>query len=280
MNKLISMMMNLNLEWWDKVPYLPSEARKKSELYDNILSGDVLEYQNEIEDLKKKTTISGSVVDAKAPLRNSEGILQSFEGSVDGLSLEEDFQQVRLENKQQFFTGELDNSFSFFGAGQDSSTTDSATDTAINPITTDIIEFQATIRDYLIQFINEHFKEENTPDMSTDALHEKLLRFFKDERDKFKISIRAMFGGGASASSISSALKKLKSKNADGWEEFRVNKKRNAKGISGKRLKEVRKDLRNFRYDEIVEDHLYRTVIGQRIWLQLEFPYVIDKKLD
>lgn len=255
------------------MPYLPSEARKKSELYDNILSGDVLEYQNEIEDLKKKTTISGSVVDAKAPLRNSEGILQSFEGSVDGLSLEEDFQQVRLENKQQFFTGELDNSFSFFGAGQDSSTTDSATDTAINPITTDIIEFQATIRDYLIQFINEHFKEENTPDMSTDALHEKLLRFFKDEREKLKISIRATFGDAA-------ALKKLKSKNADGWEEFRVNKKRNAKGISRTRLLEVRKDLSNFRYDEIVEDHLYRTKIGQRIWLQLEFPYVIDKKLD
>ena len=262
------------------MPYLPSEARKKSELYDNILSGDVLEYQNEIEDLKKKTTISGSVVDAKAPLRNSEGILQSFEGSVDGLSLEEDFQQVRLENKQQFFTGELDNSFSFFGAGQDSSTTDSATDTAINPITTDIIEFQATIRDYLIQFINEHFKEENTPDMSTDALHEKLLRFFKDEREKFKFILRAKFGAGHGDAKSLARLKGLKFKNADGWKEFRVNKKRNARGISGNRLKEVRKDLRNFRYDEIVEDHLYRTVIGQRIWLQLEFPYVIDKKLN
>ena len=238
------------------MPYLPSDARKKSEEYNNILSGDVIEYQNTIEDLKKSLNISGSVVDAKAPLRNSEGILQSFEGSIDGLSLEEDFQQVRLENKQQFFTGQLDNSFSFFGAGQDSSTTDSATDTAINPITTDIIEFQATIRDYLIQFINEHFKEENTPDMSTDALHEKILKFFTENK------------------------KDKKNVNADGWEAFRINTKRNVRGISGKRLIEIFKDLKNFRYDEIVEDHLYRTVIGQRIWLQLEFPYVIDKKLD
>ena len=114
------------------MPYLPSDARKKSEEYNNILSGDVIEYQNTIEDLKKSLNISGSVVDAKAPLRNSEGILQSFEGSIDGLSLEEDFQQVRLENKQQFFTGQLDNSFSFFGAGQDSSTTDSETETTSN----------------------------------------------------------------------------------------------------------------------------------------------------
>ena len=73
------------------MPYLPSDARKKSEEYNNILSGDVIEYQNTIEDLKKSLNISGSVVDAKAPLRNSEGILQSFEGSVDGLSLENDF---------------------------------------------------------------------------------------------------------------------------------------------------------------------------------------------
>ena len=238
------------------MPYLPSDARKKSEEYNNILSGDVIEYQNTIEDLRKSLNISGSVVDAKAPLRNSEGILQSFEGSIDGLSLEEDFQQVRLENKQQFFTGQLDNSFSFFGAGQDGSTTDSETETTSNQITTEVIEFQATIRDYLIQVINEYFNEENTPDMSTDALHEKILKFFKENR------------------------KDKKNVNADGWEAFRINTKRNVRGISGRRLLEIFGDLKNFRYDEIVEDHLYRTLQGQRIWLQLGFPYIIDKKLD
>jgi len=254
MNKLISMMMNLNLEWWDKVPYLPSDARKKSELYDNILSGDVIEYQNEIEDLKKKTNLSGSVVDAKAPLRDSIGRLQSFEGSVDGVALEEDFQQVRLENKQQFFTGELDNSFTFyFQDGQNDSTT--STDTT-DTTTEEIIEFQATLRDYLIQFTNEYFSEDNGPDISTDGLHEKIIQFFKENK------------------------KDKKNVNADGWEEFRVNTKRNVRGISANRFGEIKKDLKDFRYDEIVEDHLYRTLQGQRIWLQLEFPYIIDKKLN
>ena len=236
------------------MPYLPSDARKKSELYDNILSGDVIEYQNEIEDLKKKTNLSGSVVDAKAPLRDSIGRLQSFEGSVDGVALEEDFQQVRLENKQQFFTGELDNSFTFyFQDGQNDSTT--STDTT-DTTTEEIIEFQATLRDYLIQFTNEYFNDDNTPDISTDRLHERLIQFFSENR------------------------KDKKNVNADGWEEFRVNTKRDVRGISSKRFKEVNKDLKNFRYDEIVEDHLYRTLQGQRIWLQLQFPYVIDKKLN
>ena len=255
--------------------YLPSDARKKSELYDNVLSGDVLEYQNEIEDLKKSLNISGSVVDAKQPLRDSSGVLQSFESRVDGVSLEEDFQQVRLENKQQYFVGELDNSFSFFfdEEQQGQETTDSDTTTE-EQISTEQVEFQATVRDYLIQFVNEHFKEENTPDISTDRLHEKLTEFFKTEYDRY---IGKAYGGTL----MGLVTAKLnKGKNADGWEDFRLNKKREVRGISGKRFKEVKKDLRNFRYDEIVEDHLYRTLIGQEIWLKLGFPYIVDKKLD
>ena len=257
------------------MPYLPSDAKKKSELYDNVLSGDVLEYQNEIEDLKKSLNISGSVVDAKQPLRDSSGVLQSFESRVDGVSLEEDFQQVRLENKQQYFVGELDNSFSFFfdEEQQGQETTDSDTTTE-EQISTEEVEFQATVRDYLIQFVNEHFKEENTPDISTDRLHEKLTEFFKTEYDRY---IGKTYGGTL----MGLVTAKLnKGKNADGWEEFRLNKKREVRGISGKRFKEVKKDLRNFRYDEIVEDHLYRTLIGQEIWLKLGFPYIVDKKLD
>ena len=257
------------------MPYLPSEAKKKSELYDNVLSGDVLEYQNEIEDLKKSLNISGSVVDAKQPLRDSSGVLQSFESRVDGVSLEEDFQQVRLENKQQYFVGELDNSFSFFfdEEQQGQETTDSDTTTE-EQISTEEVEFQATVRDYLIQFVNEHFKEENTPDISTDRLHEKLTEFFKTEYDRY---IGKAYGGTL----MGLVTAKLnKGKNADGWEDFRLNKKREVRGISGKRFKEVKKDLRNFRYDEIVEDHLYRTLIGQEIWLKLGFPYIVDKKLD
>ena len=257
------------------MPYLPSDAKKKSELYDNVLSGDVLEYQNEIEDLKKSLNISGSVVDAKQPLRDSSGVLQSFESRVDGVSLEEDFQQVRLENKQQYFVGELDNSFSFFfdEEQQGQETTDSDTTTE-EQISTEEVEFQTTVRDYLIQFVNEHFKEENTPDISTDRLHEKLTEFFKTEYDRY---IGKAYGGTLMGL-VTAQLNK--GKNADGWEDFRLNKKREVRGISGKRFKEVKKDLRNFRYDEIVEDHLYRTLIGQEIWLKLGFPYIVDKKLD
>ena len=257
------------------MPYLPSDARKKSELYDNVLSGDVLEYQNEIEDLKKSLNISGSGVDSKQPLRDSSGVLQSFESSVDGLSLEQDFQEVRLENKQQFFVGELDNSFSFFfdGEQQGEGTTDSDTTTE-EQISTEQVEFQATVRDYLIQFVNEHIKEENTPDISTDRLHEKLTEFFKTEYDRY---IGKAYGGTL----MGLVTAKLnKGKNADGWEDFRLNKKREVRGISRDRFNEVKKDLRNFRYDQIVEDHLYRTLIGQEIWLKLGFPYIVDKKLD
>ena len=256
------------------MPYLPSDAKKKSELYDNVLSGDVLEYQNEIEDLKKSLNISGSVVDAKQPLRDSSGVLQSFESRVDGVSLEEDFQQVRLENKQQYFVGELDNSFSFFfdEEQQGQETTDSDTTTE-EQISTEQVEFQATVRDYLIQFVNEHFKEENTPDISTDRLHEKLTEFFRTEYDRY---IGKLANGGLTGFVVTQLNR---GKNADGWEDFRLNKKREVRGISRDRFNEVKKDLRNFRYDQIVEDHLYRTLIGQEIWLKLGFPYITDDNI-
>ena len=34
------------------MPYLPSDAAKKSQLYSNIINGDTREYQEEINDLK------------------------------------------------------------------------------------------------------------------------------------------------------------------------------------------------------------------------------------
>ena len=180
-----------------------------------------------------------------------------------------------LENKQQYFVGELDNSFSFFfdEEQQGEGTTDSDTTTE-EQISTEQVEFQATVRDYLIQFVNEHFKEENTPDISTDRLHEKLTEFFRTEYDRY---IGKLANGGLTGFVVTQLNR---GKNADGWEDFRLNKKREVRGISGKRFKEVKKDLRNFRYDEIVEDHLYRTLIGQEIWLKLGFPYIVDKKLD
>ena len=38
-------------------------------------------------------------------------------------------------------------------------------------------------------------------------------------------------------------------------------------------------EIEKLRYDEIIEDHLYRTLKGQEVWLKLGFPYVIDKNI-
>ena len=227
------------------MPYLPSDAAKKSQLYNNIINGDTREYQEEINDLKGKQQVSASI-DANSPLRDEDGVLVSFESETPGISLEEDFEEVRLENKQFFFTGQIDNQFTYYFQPLAEDTTDTTTTT-----NTKEVEFALTLRDYLIQFVNEFYGEENGPDISTDKLHNKLLQFFDENRSK--------------------------GNNAQGWEEFRLNESRKAAGISGKRFGKVKKDLRDFQYDELIENHLYRTPQGQRIWLRLGFPYIVDQ---
>tara|TARA_Y100001963_G_scaffold135889_1_gene197918 strand:+ start:1469 stop:2176 length:708 start_codon:yes stop_codon:yes gene_type:complete len=229
------------------MPYLPSEAAKKSRLYNNIVNGDEREYQEQINDLKNKQQVSASV-NSNTPLRDEDGVLVSFESATPGISLEEDFEEVRLENKQFFFTGQIDNEFTFYFQPI---ATDDTTESTTNATNTKEIEFALTLRDYLIQFVNEYFAEENGPDISTDKLHNKLLQFFDENRSK--------------------------GNNAQGWKEFRLNESRKAAGISGKRFKKVKKDLRDFQYDELIENHLYRTPQGQRIWLRLGFPYIVDQ---
>ena len=228
------------------MPYLPSEAAKKSQLYSNMINGDTLEYQSEINDLKNKQQVSASM-DANTPLRDEDGILVSFESETPGISLEEDYEEVRLENKQFFFTGQIDNQFTYYFQPIATDETDTTTTTT----NTKEIEFALTLRDYLIQFVNEFYAEENGPDISTDLLHNKLLQFFDENRRK--------------------------GNNAQGWEEFRLNSKRKAAGISGERYGKVKKDLKDFQYDELIENHLYRTPQGQRIWLRLGFPYIVDQ---
>ena len=229
------------------MPYLPSKAAEKSQVYNNIINGDTLEYLSEINDLKNKQQVSASV-DANSPLRDEDGVLVSFESATPGISLEEDFEEVRLENKQFFFTGQIDNEFTYYFQPI---ATDDTTDTTTNTANTKEIEFALTLRDYLIQFVNEYFAEENGPDISTDKLHNKLLQFFDENRKK--------------------------GNNAQGWKEFRLNKSRKAAGISGKRFGKVKKDLQDFQYDELIENHLYRTPKGQEIWLRLGFPYIVDQ---
>ena len=192
------------------MPYLPSEAAKKSRLYNNIVNGDEREYQEQINDLKNKQQVSASV-NSNTPLRDEDGVLVSFESATPGIALEEDFEEVRLENKQFFFTGQINNEFTYYFqpiATEETTETETTTE-----VTTEEVEFTLELRDLLIQFVNEYFSEEFTPEVSTDMLHNRLLQFFDENRKK--------------------------GQNTQGWEEFRINKKRKAAGISGKRFGKV-----------------------------------------
>lgn len=85
------------------MPYLPSQARLKSDTYRNILDADITEQQERVIDLLAKQQLSGSI-DANNPTRDEDGFLVSIEDpnnpgqAADGIT-----ESVRIENKQQFF---------------------------------------------------------------------------------------------------------------------------------------------------------------------------------
>ncbi len=223
-----------------------------------------VEYQNEINDFKKNNNkISGSV-DANTPLRDDDGFLVSFESKEAGVALEEEFEEVRLENAQYFFEGELDDDFKYYFQPEEDDEEDE--DEQGDEVSDEEIEFQLTKRDNLIQVMNYYFGEENGPDISTKKLHSKINEFFKVEGKK----------GG---------------KNAEGWEEFRQDKikvekfrkkgKKKRIGGSGRpraNYRDLKRDLDGYHYDDVINKQLYHTNEGQRIWLQLGFPYQKDEK--
>ena len=244
------------------MPYSLEEAKLKSDFYKNQLDSDLIEFENNIRDLRAKQQLSGSA-DANKPLRDEDGKLVSYQSTTNvSSSAEADFQNVRILNEQQFFTGELDNSFTYYFQPEEDDNCDTDDNGDTDEGTEDEVQFQATLRDYLIQFVNVYFDESYTPLMSTELLHNKILDFFKEEANQ----------GG---------------KNADGWEDFRLNKKRKVVNwklklkdkVFGKksRYSRAKRDLKNFTYDEVIENHIYRIRRGQEIWLELGFPYVTDK---
>jgi len=94
------------------MPYLPSQARLKSDTYKNILDSDITEQQERILDLLAKQQISGSV-DANNPTRDEEGFLVSIEDPNNpGQAAEGITESVRIENKQQFFNDRYLNNIS------------------------------------------------------------------------------------------------------------------------------------------------------------------------
>ena len=245
------------------MPYLPSDAAKKSEIYNNILNGSEIEYQKEIDFLKEQQQISSSV-DANTPLRDDDGFLVSFESEQAGVALEEEFEEVRLENAQYFFEGEIDDDFKYYFQPEQDDEEDE--DDEGDEVSDEEVEFQLTKRDNLIQVMNYYFNEENGPDISTNKLHSKINEFFKVEGKK----------GG---------------KNAEGWEEFRQDKikvekfrkkgKKKKPGGSGRpraNYRDLKRDLKGYYYDDVINKQLYHTRRGQEIWLQLGFPYQKDEK--
>ena len=105
-------------------------------------------------------------------------------------------------------------------------------------------------RHLLIQFVNKYFSENNGPSMSESDLHIKLIAFFNGNSQK--------------------------SSNAKGWEKFRKNRRRSAAGISISRLEKIKKNLQAKKYDDIIEENIYRTAKGQELWMELGFPYIFD----
>ena len=245
------------------MPYLPSDAAKKSEIYNNILNGSEIEYQKEIDFLKEQQQISSSV-DANTPLRDDDGFLVSFESEQAGVALEEEFEEVRLENAQYFFEGEIDDDFKYYFQPEQDDEEDE--DDEGDEVSDEEVEFQLTKRDNLIQVMNYYFNEENGPDISTNKLHSKINEFFKVEGKK----------GG---------------KNAEGWEAFRQDKikvekfrkkgKKKRFGGSGRpraNYRDLKRDLKGYYYDDVINKQLYHTNEGQRIWLELGFAYQRDEK--
>ena len=94
------------------MPYLPSQARLKSDTYKNILDSDITEQQEKVLDLLAKQQISGSV-DANNPTRDEDGFLVSIEDPTNpGQAAEGITESVRIENKQQFFNDRYLNNIS------------------------------------------------------------------------------------------------------------------------------------------------------------------------
>jgi hypothetical protein len=60
------------------MPYSLEEAKLKSDFYRNQLDSDLIEFENNIRDLRAKQQLSGSA-DANKPLRDEDGKLVSYQ---------------------------------------------------------------------------------------------------------------------------------------------------------------------------------------------------------
>lgn len=142
------------------MPYLPSQARLKSDTYKNILDSDITEQQEKVLDLLAKQQISGSV-DANNPTRDEDGFLVSIEDPTNpGQAAEGITESVRIENKQQFFNDRYLNNISqeishfvvpSAGETEDDDIVDQVTDIQIQA---DTSKTPDPYRPIIVEFIN------------------------------------------------------------------------------------------------------------------------------
>ena len=91
------------------MPYTAEQLKSKNnQFYTNVNDGDKQRQKELAEDAFKRMQISGSALDAVTPIRNGEGVLQSFEDPDNlGNSIEAPHQNVRLLVNQRVSTQEL-----------------------------------------------------------------------------------------------------------------------------------------------------------------------------
>ena len=142
------------------MPYLPSQARLKSDTYKNILDADITEQQERVLDLLAKQQLSGSI-DANNPTRDEDGFLVSIEDPTNpGQAAEGITESVRVENKQQFFNDRYLNNipqeFTHFVVPEVSNQDDDALVEEITEIQVqaDVGETPDPYRPLIVEFIN------------------------------------------------------------------------------------------------------------------------------
>ena len=169
------------------MPYLPSSARNKSQYYQKLLDSDIIEQENIFRDLKLKQEVSGSI-DAIEPLRDENGNLISIESPRElGKSINEKFDIVRLENRQQYFddknSSKVDNQFTFFIPPQELAKPEEEAEKDIIKTEIKIEEKKAKpdlhLKKAMIRFINRALRVNYPLNMSTNLLNAKILLVIK-----------------------------------------------------------------------------------------------------
>ena len=253
------------------MPYLPSDAAKKSEIYNNILNGSEIEYQKEIDFLKEQQQISSSV-DANTPLRDDDGFLVSIEDPRNpGQAAEGITESVRIENKQQFFNdrylGNINQTFSHFTPPNDVDVpNDDDIVDAVEEVkaAADLGETTDPYRPIIVKFIDE-------------VLREKSLK-----SSQIKASAKIFFTGinvdGIESIDENISNDKLNALIAKVVSAFRPTGKKKAKTLKGfvKQIKtyqidlKIALDLRD--YATIIRDFIFANKVLRRFYKELGLP--------